>query len=282
MISKARIKWIKSLEIRKFRVLHNAFVAEGPKLVGELIACSAPLYLAATKEWLAVNRQLLTDVDEVDEVTPEELQRASLLKTPQSVLAVMPIPDHGFQASMLDSGLHLALDGVQDPGNLGTILRIADWFGIQWVLAQEGSADVYNPKCVQACMGALARVRVHYCELQEVIREAKVPVYGTFLDGNNIYNVELSPDGIIVMGNEGNGISKKIAELVSDKLCVPNYPAGSSTTESLNVAVATGIVCAEFRRRIYSSSSSLPPTSSMDSPSSSMSFTSASGVRLLK
>ena len=145
----------------------------------------------------------------------------------------------------------LALDGVQDPGNLGTILRIADWFGIHHVLCSNGSADVYNPKCVQSCMGALARVEVHYCDLPEVLRETEVPVFGTFLDGTDIYEEELSPNGIIVMGNEGNGISEEVGKLVNRRLYVPNFPKGSTTTESLNVAVATGIVCAEFRRRAF-------------------------------
>ncbi|MBO4549210.1 MAG: RNA methyltransferase [Bacteroidaceae bacterium] len=249
MISKARIKWIKSLEMRKYRLLHNAFVAEGPKLVGELLPYSTPLYVAATKEWLAANKHLLNDVKEVDEVSHEELERASLLRTPQSVLAVMPIPSFNCQLAIINCKLTLALDGVQDPGNLGTILRIADWFGIHDILCSEGTADVYNPKCVQSCMGALARVKVHYCNLPEVLREAKMPVYGTFLDGNNIYKEELSQSGIIVMGNEGNGISDDVAKLVTHRLYVPNYPQGSITTESLNVAVATGIVCAEFRRR---------------------------------
>lgn len=255
MISRARIKWIKSLEMRKHRQQHNAFVAEGPKLVGELLPYSAPLYVAATKEWLNQNRHLLGDAKEVDEVSQEELERASLLRTPQSVLAVMPIPERSI-ADLLpttdDSQLILALDGVQDPGNLGTILRIADWFGIHQVLCAEGTADVYNPKCVQSCMGALARVEVYYLNLPEVLKEMQVPIYGTFLDGINIYKEELSPNGIIVMGNEGNGISKEVAKLVNRRLYVPNFPMGSLTTESLNVAVATGIVCAEFRRRSLS------------------------------
>ena len=249
MISKARIKWIKSLEMRKYRLQHNAFVAEGPKLVGELLPYSTPLYLAATKEWLAENKHLLKAVKEVDEVSREELERASLLRNPQSVLAVMQIPNEKLDIASLLDQLVIALDGVQDPGNLGTILRIADWFGIHKVLCSDGSADVYNPKCVQSCMGALARVKVYYCSLPEVLREAKMPVFGTFLDGTNIYEEELSSSGIIVMGNEGNGISQQVAELVDRRLYVPNYPQGSLTTESLNVAVCTGIVCAEFRRR---------------------------------
>lgn len=249
MISRTRIKWIKSLEMRKYRLQEKAFVAEGPKLVGELLPYSTPLYIAATKEWLDQNRHLLRAVKEVDEVSHEELERASLLRTPQSVLAVMSVPERRLDVSSLQEKLVIALDGIQDPGNLGTILRIADWFGIHDVLCSDGTADVYNPKCVQSCMGALARVKVFYCNLPEVLKQAEMPVFGTFLDGTDIYKEELSPHGIIVMGNEGNGISQPVAKLVNRRLYVPNYPKGSLTTESLNVAVATGIVCAEFRRR---------------------------------
>lgn len=249
MISRTRIKWIKSLEMRKYRLQEKAFVAEGPKLVGELLPYSTPLYIAATKDWLDTNRHLLRAVKEVDEVSQTELERASLLRTPQSVLAVMPIPERRLDISSLQKKLVIALDSVQDPGNLGTILRIADWFGIHEVLCSEGTADVYNPKCVQSCMGALARVKVFYCNLPEVLGQVEMPVFGTFLDGTDIYKEELSGEGIIVMGNEGNGISQPVAKLVNRRLYVPNYPKGSLTTESLNVAVATGIVCAEFRRR---------------------------------
>lgn len=249
MISRTRIKWIKSLEMRKYRLQEKAFVAEGPKLVGELLPYSTPLYIAATKDWLDANRHLLRAVKEVDEVSQTELERASLLRTPQSVLAVMPIPEMRLDISSLQKKLVIALDSVQDPGNLGTILRIADWFGIHEVLCSEGTADVYNPKCVQSCMGALARVEVFYCNLPEVLGQVEMPVFGTFLDGTDIYKEELSGEGIIVMGNEGNGISQPVAKLVNRRLYVPNYPKGSLTTESLNVAVATGIVCAEFRRR---------------------------------
>lgn len=249
MISKARIKWIKSLDVRKYRLQHNVFVAEGPKLVGELLPYSIPVYLAATKSWLNENKHLISSIKEVDEVSQEELERASLLRTPQSVLAVFPIPQRQLDLQSMQDELVIALDNVQDPGNLGTILRIADWFGIHKVLCSEGTADVYNPKCVQSCMGALARVEVHYCNLPEVLKEAKMPVFGTFLDGVDIYEEELSSTGIIVMGNEGNGIGEEVSKLITRRLYVPNFPKGSLTTESLNVAVATGIVCAEFRRR---------------------------------
>ncbi len=233
MISKARIKWIKSLEMRKYRQQYKAFVAEGPKLVGELLPYSNPLCLVATQDWLNRNGQLAEAAKEVYMVSQEEMERTSLLRTPQGVLAVMPIPEKKLNLTALQGKLVVALDGVQDPGNLGTILRIADWFGIRHVLCSEGTADVY----------------MYYCPLPEVLHEAAMPVFGTFLDGKDIYAEELPAEGIIVMGNEGNGISAEVAGLVSRRLYVPNYPKGSLTTESLNVAVATGIVCAEFRRR---------------------------------
>lgn len=250
MISKARIKWIKSLELQKYRLRHSAFVAEGPKLVGELLPYSTPLYVAATPEWLSQNSHLIGNDCTIDEVSTEELKRASLLRTPQSVLAVMPILRNNLDVSSLKEQLVIALDAVQDPGNLGTILRVADWFGIRHILCSEGTVDVFNPKCVQSCMGALARVKVHSCNLSEVLSQLDMPIYGTFLDGKDIYQEPLSSTGVIIMGNEGKGISPEIANLVNRRLYVPNYPQGALTTESLNVAVCTGIVCAEFCRRM--------------------------------
>ena len=148
--------------------------------------------------------------------------------------------------------LILALDAVQDPGNLGTIIRIADWFGIKNIICSQGTVDVYNTKTIQSTMGALARVRIHYVNLKEVLdicSRNDYPIYGTFLDGSSIYNAKLTNYGIIVMGNEGNGISDEIEKVISDKLLIPSYPVGELTSESLNVAVATAIVCSEFRRR---------------------------------
>ena len=250
MLSKARIKWIKSLEMRKYRLLHNAFVAEGPKLVGELLPYSTPLYVAATKEWLAQYRHLLGKVGEVDEVSREELERASLLRTPQSVLAVMPIPAPDNHLSIDGSQLVLALDGVQDPGNLGTIIRIADWFGIEQIFCSDDTVDAWNPKVVQATMGSSARVNIIYINLSEFLDTlpADFPVYGTLLDGDNIYTQPLTPHGLIVMGNEGNGISPEIRQKVNRRLLIPSYRT-DDTAESLNVAIATAITCAEFRRR---------------------------------
>ena len=249
MITKARIKLIKSLEQRKKRNIHQLFVAEGPKLVEELLATMRPYYIAALPEWWTQNRPLIKSACEQDTITPEELQRASLLRTPQQVIALFPIPDYKFDTSIAQHELCLALDGVQDPGNMGTILRIADWFGIHNVICSEDTVDVYNPKAVQATMGALARVKVHYTDLAALFRQCNAPIYGTLLDGDNIYEQELGRDGFIVMGNEGNGLSQTIREMVTHKLLIPNYPIGAKTTESLNVAIATSIVCSEFRRR---------------------------------
>ena len=250
-LSKNRIKYIHSLEQKKNRKADKVFLAEGPKLVGDLLGHFPCQFLLATSEWLSRNRPLST-VTDVTEVSEEELSRASLLKTPQQVLAVFRQPDEETDISVISHSLCLALDDVQDPGNLGTIVRIADWFGIEHIFCSNGTADIYNPKTVQATMGAIARVKLHYCNLPEFIGNASkknIPVFGTFLDGENIYTQHLPKNGIIVMGNEGNGISEQIARKVSHRLLIPNYPQGCETSESLNVAVATAIVCAEFRRR---------------------------------
>lgn len=251
MLSKNRIKYIRSLEMKKYRKAEKAFLAEGNKLVHDLLGHFSCKLLVATTSWLEANPRLIAQ--ETIEVSPEELSRASLLKTPQEVLAVFEIPSYTRDVTLPARSLCLALDDVQDPGNLGTIIRIADWFGIAHIFCSQGTVDAFNPKTVQATMGALARVKLHYCDLKEFIRTQAarhVPVFGTFLDGGNIYSQELSDHGVIVMGNEGNGVSQEVEALVSHKLLIPNYPQGQETSESLNVAVATAIVCAEFRRRM--------------------------------
>lgn len=248
MISKATIKKIHALDMRKFRRNERLFVAEGPKLVDELCATMKPVYIAALPEWISENAKIISGT-EYDIVTPDELQRASLQKNPQQVIALFPIPEHRFCTEQLKNELVLMLDGVQDPGNLGTIARIADWFGIRNIICSTETADIYNPKAVQATMGALARVKFHYTDLIQLLSQYDGPVYGTFLDGENIYGQELSENGIIVMGNEGKGISQGVGEMINRRLYIPNYPIGTQTTESLNVAIATSIVCAEFRRR---------------------------------
>lgn len=252
MLSKARIKQIHSLDQKKFRRQEGLFVAEGHKLVGELLlAGHAPAHVFHTQSWCMPDGVSLSCP--VDLVSDSELRTASLLQHPQQVLALFPLPQWPLpEVSVGKEKLLIALDGVQDPGNLGTICRLADWFGIEDIVCSAETADIFNPKAIQATMGAISRVRVHYTDLVQFLSSASahdVPVYGTFLDGRDIYDRPLTPHGIIVMGNEGKGVCHEIELLVSDKLYIPNYPIGRSTTESLNVAMATAITCAEFRRR---------------------------------
>ena len=233
MLTKNQIKFIKSLSLKKYRDESGCFLAEGNKLVADLL----PHFVC----------ELLLE-------EPEEIDKVSLLKNPQQVLAVFKQPQYQLDFPSLSGKLSLVLDTVQDPGNLGTIVRIADWFGIENIICSPETADVYNPKTVQATMGALARVKVHYTDLFVFLEHNKIlpkilPVYGAFLNGENIYAEHLTPEGLIVMGNEGNGISEKIEPFISQRLYIPNYPANQLTSESLNVAVATAIICAEFRRR---------------------------------
>lgn len=260
MISKAKIKYIHSLELKKNRKAEGIFVAEGHKVVGDLMDIMTPTLVVATTEWLDSNstHSALAGV-EVIEVTQEELRKVSFLQHPQQVLALFQIPtpntQHPTSYSSLSGrsggALTLALDGVQDPGNLGTIIRIADWFGIEDIVCSLDTADVWNPKVVQATMGSIARVRVNYCNLSEWLDNLPdgTPIYGTMLDGSDIKEAELKSNGIIIMGNEGNGISPDIAKRVTHKLLIPNYPAGRKTADSLNVAIATAITCFAFRNR---------------------------------
>ena len=250
MLSKAKIKLIHSLELKKFRNETDAFVAEGNKLVADILPVFACEFLIAQSEWLAAQGPI--KAKEVIEVTEEEMRKASLQKSPQQVLGVFKRPQASLEQVNPATALVLALDGVQDPGNLGTIVRLADWFGIQDIVCSRDTADLFAPKTVQATMGALARVRVHYTDLATYLANQQVqgiPIYGTFLDGEDLYTKSLRPNGILIMGNEGNGIRPACAQWVNERLYIPNYPTGRATSESLNVAIATAIVCAEFRRR---------------------------------
>lgn len=248
MLSKNKIKYIRSLKLKKNRKEEGVFVAEGHKLVGDLLGHFPCKLLIALPSWLQKNTHIIAD--EVIEVSFDELSRASLLKNPQDVLAVFDQPIYETSIEVMNQSLCLALDDIQDPGNLGTIIRLADWFGIEHIFCSYGTVDVYNPKVVQATMGALARVKIHYCNLVALISSMKnIPIYGTFLDGNNIYEETLSNNGLIVMGNEGNGVSEEVSRLINKRLYIPNYPSSRETSESLNVAIATAVTCAEFRRR---------------------------------
>ena len=258
MISKNQVKWVRQLELKKNRRREGLFVAEGPKVVGDL------LQAGFTTKVLFSTRER----EDAQTVTDDELRRLSFLQHPQEILGVFHIPEQPESLSTLGNassplgntsstlgnapyadGLCLALDGVQDPGNLGTIIRIADWFGIKAIYCSPDTADAYNPKVVQATMGSLAHVPVVYCQLTELLAHARCPIYGTLLDGDNIYRQELAPQGIIVMGNEGNGISQAVRSLITHRLLIPNFHTAHETAESLNVAIATAITCSEFRRR---------------------------------
>ena len=251
-LSKNKIKYFNSLDLKKNRDNEQVFIAEGVKLVGDLLPYFKAKYVVAIAEWLSMNKPIADEIIEIESL--DEMKKITLLSSPSPVFVVFYRSQYKFNIDALlqKKELILALDAVQDPGNLGTIIRIADWFGIRNILCSQGTVDVYNTKTIQSTMGALARVRIHYVNLMEVLDVCSIngyPIYGTFLDGNSIYNAELTNYGIIVMGNEGNGISDEVEKLVSDKLLIPSYPVGELTSESLNVAVATAIVCSEFRRR---------------------------------
>lgn len=238
MLSKNQIKLVRSLELKKNRKRENLFVAEGPKVVGDLLRTGyKPHTIFST-----------TPRADAQLVTEEELRHISFLQHPQEVLAVFEIPAAP-HPSPDGQQLSLALDGIQDPGNLGTIIRIADWFGIGTIYCSPETADAYNPKVVQATMGSIAHVSITYCNLVELLSTAHCPVYGTLLNGDNIYQQPLTPHGIIVMGNEGNGISQAVRPLITHRLLIPNFNPATETAESLNVAIATAITCSEFRRR---------------------------------
>lgn len=245
MITKTDIRLVRSLADRRARAETGLFVAEGAKLVGELRSSSLRVRRIFAAEGLF-------EGPDVTPATPKELERLSLLKTPSNAVALVEIPRRTLRPERLRNRLVLALDDIRDPGNLGTILRIADWFGIGDVVCSATSADCFNPKAVQATMGAILRVAVHYTDLPRFLGEAArggIPVCGTFLDGEDLYDAELPAAALLVVGNEGHGIGPASAACVTRRLFIPPYPADRRGSESLNAAMATAIVCAEFRRR---------------------------------
>ena len=244
-MTKAEIQFVRSLSDKRVRDAERLFIAEGDKLIGEILQSG----------WRVRNLYALEGHFDgrAERVSEKEMERISQLKTASTSLAVVEQPRHKTVKSAPATALSLALDGVQNPGNLGTIIRLADWFGVEDIYCSEDTADCFNPKVVQATMGAILRVRVHYLPLADFLRrtrESGVEVYGTMLDGQNIYDVELAPTGVIVMGNEGRGVSRECAASFSQRLLIPAYSVAGQGSESLNVAMATGIVCAEFRRRM--------------------------------
>lgn len=253
-MTKAYRRLIASLATVKGRREHHLFVAEGTKCVLETIQLFDVVTLMATQAWLDIHRNTLpAGITDITVVKRADIIEMSSMSTPPDVIAVYRIPVTATTRPSA-TGLTLALDRVQDPGNLGTIIRIASWMGIKNIYCSHDTVDLYNPKVIQATMGAIARVNVHYCDLPSILLEARkegVPVYGTFLDGQDIYHTDLTPGGIIVMGNEGNGISDIVAAHIDRRLLIPSYPPGEPCVESLNVSMATAIVTAEFRRRSF-------------------------------
>ena len=251
MLSKNKIKQILSLSRKKEREETLLFVAEGNRIVSDLLPLLRCRTLVMTEEF----RKTLPEqihAEEMIVVDQEKIRKIAQQHTPQSAVAVFYQPTYQLETGLLKDRFSLMLDTVQDPGNLGAIIRIADWFGIEDIICSEETVDVYNPKTVQATMGAIGRVRVHYCNLHSLLDTIpEIPLFGTFLDGESIYQTTLPFTGILLMGNEGNGISPEMERRVSRKLYIPNYPAGRKTSESLNVAMATAIICSEFRRRKY-------------------------------
>lgn len=251
-LSKNKIKYIHNFTAKKHRKEEKAFVAEGYKSVDELLhAGFKAKLLIATVEWIP--KVVLPSDTEYITATKEELRKASLLQNPQQVIGVFSFAENtASELQQLPSTeLCLCLDGIQDPGNLGTIIRTADWFGIKHIFCSNNTVDAYNPKVVQATMGSIARVNINYldlpCFLQSLSRD--IPIYGTLLDGDNLYSTELKQTGIVVMGNEGNGISPEVQEFVTHRILIPSFNPKQPTAESLNVSIATAIMCAEFRRR---------------------------------
>lgn len=248
-VSKAKSKLINSLHLKKFRNEYGLFVAEGRKLIGELLPHFHCHLLLRTEEPFE-NEATISPDETIIIDSPDDLKGVSSLATPPSALALFEIPKREFSLESLSTGLTLMLDDVQDPGNLGTIIRTANWFGIRQIICSHGCADVFSNKVVQATMGALAHVNIFYTNLIPTLEHCasnNIAIYGTMLNGKNIYETKLS-NGVIVMGNEGNGISDEVAKFVNNALLIPSFST-DNVTESLNVAIATAITCAEFRRR---------------------------------
>ncbi len=241
MLSKNQIKLITSLKQKKYRKQHQLFIAEGKKVIDELLQSNFEL-----DSLFVTNENIFTSVSKskINATTDVELKKISVLTTANDCLALFKIPN--IEENEL-KGLVLALDNVRDPGNLGTIIRLCDWFGIETLLCSEATVDVYNPKVVQATMGSISRVNIIYTNLEKALQETNLPVFGTFMDGENIYQKALAKEGIIVMGNEANGISSEIEALVTQKIAIPRF-GKLQQTESLNVATATAIILSEFKR----------------------------------
>ena len=251
-LSKHLTNVVQNLEKKKFREKYNLFKIEGEKLVNEALLSNFQVHTIIAKEkWLKEHEKKINNFQLV-EVSEREMEKLSNFKSPPEVIALIKIPEQKWQEEHIRHSLSVILNGVQDPGNLGTILRVCDWFGIHSIFCDTDCAHAFNPKSIQASMGAIFRVHVFYLDLLEFIPQfvnSDFHCYGTFLDGDNIYQTSLQNTGFIVMGNEGKGISPEIEPFISQKLTIPRFAESSYSTESLNVGVATGIILSEFKRK---------------------------------
>lgn len=253
MLSKNKKREIERLQQKKFRDSEGLFVAEGAKLINDFMRGGMfPKYIVGTPTGIMATENALSN-SQIYEVSEAELKELSILKTPANVLGVYEKPTLNQDITTSPSNLTLLLDRVQDPGNMGTIIRTADWFGIERIICSDTCVDAFAPKVVQATMGALARVLVVETDLVQLLKAnakgERIPVYGTFMDGASIYASDLQQIAYIIMGNEGRGISEELWPYITNKISIPSYPAGRTTSESLNVAMATTVICSEFRRR---------------------------------
>jgi len=245
MISKSQISFIKSLHQKKIRKDHGLFIVEGLKSLSEFIHSEYTVDSIFYTESLMPKLGNLSQNIKLTEISVAELLKISSLNSPQQCLALIKIPQHNVLTSkMLKGSFTLALDGIQDPGNLGTIIRTADWFGIKQIICSEDTVDVFNSKVVQATMGSLSRVRLTYTDLATFLKATELPVFGALLDGNSIYETDFRAEGIIVLGNEGNGIRQEISDLICHPVTIPRF----GQAESLNVAISASIFCSEIRR----------------------------------
>jgi TrmH family RNA methyltransferase len=250
MLSNSQIKLIRSLEQKKYRNLHELYVAEGEKIVSEILEANVKFEkIYVTEKWIKKHKDLFKKNEQsITIISDTELNKISFLHTPNEALALMPIQYPNIKNINVSDRLILALDQIQDPGNMGTIIRIADWFGIDAIVCSENCVDVYNPKVIQATMGAFLRVKAYYTQMIDFLKEQKsnnLPIYGATLNGEIIYTTKLTDYGIILMGNESKGIDENLLSLIDKPLFIPKYGGA----ESLNVSVATGIICSEFVRR---------------------------------
>jgi TrmH family RNA methyltransferase len=245
MISKSQISFVKSLQQKKFRKEYGLFIAEGLKLVTEFLNSD---YIIETIFYTANASPKLLNLSQnikLQEVSGNDLSKISTLTTPQQVIAVIKIPNQAdLSQNMVDSKFSIALDGIQDPGNLGTIIRTADWFGIKNIICSADTVDAYNPKVVQATMGSLSRMNIQYTDLSLFLSKSSLPVFGAVLNGQSVYKTQFGSAGIIVLGNEGNGISEEVQKNIKHFITIPRFGSG----ESLNVATTAAIFCSELKR----------------------------------